>query len=1038
MGVNAYSETGTVTVNVGNVTANSSGVGVYGNQGAGIHAVGSGDVSVTAGSVATSGTFAYGIIAHSTGGDISVSAGSVTTTGDYGVGIYETAFSGNVAMSVSNVTTSGFDSAGVFARGEYTVALNTGTVTTTGDDSSRIYAESSDGNASVTSGDVSTSGNFSAGIDAYGRYGASVVAVSTSHHGLRGDRRRGVLGLRQAASVTTGYVRTNGNDSVGIDVYGNHSAYVHNTGYVVTTGVSSTGIDASSEYGPTAVVSHTVITTGNYSDAIDAYAYSGNVSVTSDNVVTHGVYSYGIDAAAYTGNVTVSSGNAVTYGDHSPAVIGTTYYGDVSVTSTMAVTHGNYSPGILAYSYRTGNVTVNSGTVVTFGNYSPGISAAADTGNVSVTSGSVTTHGYESYGISASAYTGNVTIHSGSVTTYGEYATAIRGAAGTGDVTITTTGATYTHGYDADAIEAATFVAGNATVNTGGITHADDGVGVHIIATGYATENNSGSIFGGRGGIVAYSLDGTTINNGDHASISGGNGYAIGVSGASAVINNAGVINGYAYLSSINNTVNNTGTWNAYGNSYFGPGGTNVFNNGPGGTVHVAPFSTSATTVVWNGLAAFNNEGLVDLRNGHTGDIFDLPGTTFTGSVNSTLAIDANLGSALSADELIIGPAAGSTTVVVNPVGGPPALNFVGVPVVQATAGTASNFVMSTLHEGFVDFGLSFNASTFTWSLVGLPGQPAFEFLKVPAMADGFWRRTGDAWTAREQEVRDSMWGSDPGTRSEGWEMWSQAQIGGERLGNTETFTIQGFTFTPNLRTDTDWRGFQMGADTLHGNMLWGFTGGFLEQNTIFHADRNSLDMTGWNFGAYGGWTSGHFFLNGLLKGDWYDLKSNMPTVPAYETFNGNTWGVKGETGFRFGGHSFYMEPVADVAWTSTHLDDANFHGLDTNFTFGNNSMARGSIGARFGGQGGSILPYVGIYAVDEWDDNAKLTMITGSGCPGSCISIEDEHPGSYGRADLGFTTTSWNGLMGFVKVEDEFGSHVDGFIGRLGVRWRW
>ncbi|HEY3812253.1 MAG TPA: autotransporter outer membrane beta-barrel domain-containing protein, partial [Caulobacteraceae bacterium] len=300
-----------------------------------------------------------------------------------------------------------------------------------------------------------------------------------------------------------------------------------------------------------------------------------------------------------------------------------------------------------------------------------------------------------------------------------------------------------------------------------------------------------------------------------------------------------------------------------------------------------------------------------------------------------------------------------------------------------------------------------------------------------------FWRRTGDAWSAREQEIRDSMWGSNPGTRGEGWELWSQAQIGGERLGGVQDFTVLGQTFTPNLRTDTDWRGFQAGADTLHGNWLWGLTGGFLEQNTIFHADRNSLDMTGWNFGGYGGFTSGHFFLNGLVKGDWFEVKSNMPTVPAYETFNGNDWGAKAETGFRIGGAGLYFEPVADISWTSTHLDNAGFQNVSTTFSFGDSSTTRGSIGARAGAQWGSILPYIGIYAVDEWDSNAKVTMVTGSGCP-SCISIDDVRPGSYGKADLGFTTTSWNGLEGFVKVEDEFGSHVDGFIGRLGVRWRW
>ena len=178
--------------------------------------------------------------------------------------------------------------------------------------------------------------------------------------------------------------------------------------------------------------------------------------------------------------------------------------------------------------------------------------------------------------------------------------------------------------------------------------------------------------------------------------------------------------------------------------------------------------------------------------------------------------------------------------------------------------------------------------------------------------------------------------------------------------------------------------------------------------------------------------------MNGLIKGDWYDVKANMHTVPALETFSGNTWGVKGEAGFRLGSPHLYLEPLADIYWTTTHLDNANFPAQATTFTYGNANSSRGSIGARLGGQWGSIMPYVGLYAVDTFEGDNKMTMITSGGCPSACMSIEDTKPGTYGRADVGFTTTSWNGLEGFLKGEAEFRSHVDGFTGRLGVRWRW
>jgi hypothetical protein len=605
-----------------------------------------------------------------------------------------------------------------------------------------------------------------------------------------------------------------------------------------------------------------------------------------------------------------------------------------------------------------------------------------------------------------------------------------------------TSGVAVTYGLDSDAIIAESFVSGDVTVNVNTAAYAYLGVGVLVESAGNATINNKGEIYGGYAGVVSLSATGTTINNDLGASISGGNGFAIETIGGTTTINNAGVIYGYAELYSANNTVNNSGFWKAYGNSYFGYGG-DTFNNT--GTVMVAPFSTSATTVTWNGLDVFNNSGLVDLRNGHTGDIFVLNsatgGTAFNGNAGSQLAVDVDLGPSLSSDKLVVGAVGGATTVLINDVdhGAPAVLNFTGTTVVQGTSGQASNFVMAPVEKGFIAYQLTFDSSNVTWNIVGLPGQAAFELLKAPEMAEGFWRRSGDAWSAREQEVRDSMWGSSSPTRGEGWEMWAQAQVGGERLSRAQTFDVGGVSFSPTLGTDTDWRGFQMGADEWTSkNFLWGFTGGFLEQNTSFHLDHNSFDLTGWNFGVYAGLTRGSFFMNGLVKGDWFDLKANMITVPAMETSSGNTWGAKGETGWRLGSQHLYLEPLVDLAWTTTHLDDANFTSQLTSFTFGNADSLRGSIGARVGGQWGRLMPYVGLYAVEEFEgDHDKVTMLTGGGCP-DCMTLEDTRPGSYGKADFGFTTTSWNGLEGFLKGETEFGGHIDGFTGRLGVRWRW
>ncbi len=101
---------------------------------------------------------------------------------------------------------------------------------------------------------------------------------------------------------------------------------------------------------------------------------------------------------------------------------------------------------------------------------------------------------------------------------------------------------------------------------------------------------------------------------------------------------------------------NATGRFNATGVSDFGLG-TDTFNN-----VGVLTAFSSAT---FTGLEAFNNTGLIDLRDGATGDILTLTGTTFTGGAGSQLGLDVSLATNTS-DRLVIGAAAGSTSLLLN------------------------------------------------------------------------------------------------------------------------------------------------------------------------------------------------------------------------------------------------------------------------------------------------------------------------------------------------------------------------------------
>ncbi len=117
----------------------------------------------------------------------------------------------------------------------------------------------------------------------------------------------------------------------------------------------------------------------------------------------------------------------------------------------------------------------------------------------------------------------------------------------------------------------------------------------------------------------------------------------------------ASTINGRILLTANGDTVNNSGIFNANSSSDFGAG-ADVFNNS--GTLRVLGQSATAGTVTLTGLETFNNSGLVDLRNGHVGDVLALPGT-YTGTGAAQLGLDVNLGtSTFTGDQLRVGGAA--------------------------------------------------------------------------------------------------------------------------------------------------------------------------------------------------------------------------------------------------------------------------------------------------------------------------------------------------------------------------------------------
>jgi hypothetical protein len=1078
--------TGTISV-----TANDAITGALSGWGVRANNAGTGGTVVITGAAGDISGNAYGgVYATAAGGGVTVSnAGDVGASGNAvtndGIRAINGTTFGNVLVNGSGAIFAGAE--GVDARN---YSLN-GDVTVTLPASADIVAGGNGINAWVFGGGsadvtVTTSGTITSvghGIYGFSSGGTTVMTITANDvidataNGIRAiNGGTGGVTINQAA---TGDIT--GNATFGIVASGaGGNVTVHNNGDIGSAGnrVSFDGVYAALTGGSGTVLVDGIGPIFAGDDGIDARVSSAGADISiqltnaaADIVATDdGVYAL----ASSTGDsdITVLMNGTITgTGDGVEAnITNAANTGTVSITvNDLVDVSGGTSWGTRVNNAGTGGITIVTaaagditgnafgGHLLNAGGGTVSVSGAGDIGSsgnavtndgvrvtgsadlISMTGTGGVFAGDDGFDLNTSAAGGDITVNLPSTaiiraTDDGIYASAT--GTGDSDVTITFAGSIITtsgNGVDARITNAANtgtlIVNANASVTSGGTAAAIN------------TVNN---------GVAVSST--TTINIASGVIITGGTvsgaSYAIDSDGGPTTINNAGTINGFVNLTDSADTVNNTGLWNALGTSgsasLFGLG-TDTVNNQANARIEIAPASVAATTVTWTGLEAFNNNGgVVDLRQGHTGDVFSMLGTTFTGSnvlaSTSRLQIDATLSFPLTADRMNIGAAAGVTTVQLVDLtpAQPGALDLTGVIVVDATSGPSTAFTLEggPIDKGFVEYNLVFDPANFDWRLMGLPSAEAFEMLKLGQASQSFWRHSADTWTARMQEVRDAQGQASP-TRSEGWEMWAQAHMGGEEIESRPTYTFGIATLTPNLDNDTSWRGFQMGADKLVGNAMYGITGGFQQQETDFSADNNGLDLEGWNLGAYAGWNSGGAFVNGLVKADWYSIDVNMRTAPAMAHVNAWTWGAKAEAGFRFGGPGFFVEPVADVAYTDTSLDDAVFPAFAASFRYRDTVSLRAQAGVRVGGIWGSIAPFAGVYAGEEFEGENDMTMFTGPGCP-SCMTIQDQPIGSFGKAEYGFNILNLGGLEGFLKGETLFGGDASGTNVKLGVRWRW
>ncbi len=763
----------------------------------------------------------------------------------------------------------------------------------------------------------------------------------------------------------------------------------------------------------------------------------GALNINISTINTSGANAFGIVGGSATGNVTVNAGAITTTGLGANAFDILTNSGDIAISGVNILTTGDNAFAVNASSDAGGDVSVTGGTFGATGAGSVGIRANANLGSVSVTPTTVTTTGANATG---------VLVTSNGVATVGVGRVAVTGLGASGIVATSATDAA------------------NVNVNGAGVTSAQaDAMTLNGLTV--SVNSQAGSVINGQAaGIRAVSTNGTGVTN--RGTIGSSAGYAIDVSGGLANITNTvgGVINGRVRLTDNADVINNAGTFNAVGVSLFGAGadtvtntgtwnanagadfgaGADVFNNS--GNLNVLNGAFPVGNVTFANLETFNNTGRVSLQNGRAGDSFTLPGV-FNGGAGSRLALDVNFtGATPVADRLIIGSATGSTGVQVNNVGG--GVLTPGVVIVDgATASPTTAFTLdpSNVNLDLVQYQIVYDAPTANFLLVGTPQSVIFQQALAGEAAANLWRKTGDSWSNHMASVRDGAWAGDQTAMSDGAHVWGEFLAGSDSRDTDGSFTTFGVNQTVDLGYDQDYAGYQGGIDWYRtmgaGTLALGVTGGYAGSYLDFNDNGGSIDFTGFNVGASVGYSQGGMFVNGLIKADILQGDTTFAGVGQRAEFDAQAYGATLEGGYRFGGSTFFIEPVASLSYVRTELDD--FDVMASTISFDDNDSLRGKLGLRGGGVwnmsgGGRVIPYGAVYAVEEFEGEDGLVFTNG----GLDVPIANLAPDTYGQAQLGLGFSPWTGPLagftGYVQADGNFGNDMSGGGVRLGFRFKW
>jgi outer membrane autotransporter protein len=775
-----------------------------------------------------------------------------------------------------------------------------------------------------------------------------------------------------------------------------------------------------------------------------------------------------------------------------------------------------------------GNALANNGTISTTGAFNDGM-AANGSSNTLTNNGMITTTGPNAYGMTAAwgqtntGQVNNVLINTGSVTTSGSNARAASILGGNGTInnsgTLATTGnssnGAYLQGNNDQLINSGKIIVSGAT---------SDAVFSNTLPGFTATIQNlaGGQIISTNGAAIRTLSAATTIINAGLLQSDAGTAINGGTGNVSLILQTGSTIIGIANGGSGTNTVTLQGTGTASNpfvnfqtlvmqGTTWNFTGTGTFTNAAlqSGTFNLTGTLGTATNVGVSAGAILNMQGVSQTFGNVTnaGTIMTSgtgPGTTLTASNyvgnSGTLVLNTFLGTDNSpSDKLVIngGTATGSTSILVNNVGGPGGQTTSnGILVVNAingatTAPGAFTLDNPELRAGAFDYrlfqgGLNgsdpndwFLRSTFLVPPPGATGPQPVPPLALPnglppdpppaVLPPGLWPIIGPelATDGVVQPIARQMGLQTLGTLHQRiGDTLAVANTGGESAGVARSdwarFFGQGIDNSYQAFADpraSGWTGgFQGGVDLLRTSFLPGhrdvagvylaFANSNINVNGLVtnaaatgyvQSRTGTVGLNGYSAGGY--WThygpSG-WYLDAVLQGTYYN--GNATTQFANLPLNGSGFISSLEAGYPIPlplGPRFVLEPQAQIIWQQISFAQAN-DGLGS-VALGTTSGPTGRVGLRgiwtIDGDTGQVWqPYVRANVWRDWGAEATTTFGIDS-VPLIEQATELEFAG-------GVTALLGRGVSLYAQAGYQFGLDGaflrNGIQGDIGLRYVW